>query len=179
MPAELNDGFIKFIQKQQMFFVGSASNGYVNISPKGLDSLRILSKNRLVWLNLSGSGNETAAHVQECNRITLMFCAFEGPALIVRVYGKAKVIHPRNKEWQELIHLFPQMAGSRQIFDIDIELVQSSCGSGVPFYEFKEQRGANELLPFYEAMGDQGVKNYWEKKNQVSLDGKPTQIFGE
>jgi Pyridoxamine 5'-phosphate oxidase len=176
--SRLNDTFIKFIKAQHMFFVASATaDGFVNVSPKGLDSLQILSNTRMIWLNLSGSGNETATHIQESSRITLMFCAFEGTALIVRVYGKAKVIHPRDKEWEELIGFFPKMAGSRQLFDIEIIGVQASCGSGVPFYEFKGQRGETELLPFYEAMGEAGVKNYWERKNLVSLDGKPTGIF--
>ena len=162
-----------------MFFVATAAvDGRVNISPKGLDSLHVVSDKRIVWLSLSGSGNETAAHVQETNRITLMFCAFEGAALIVRVYGRAKVIHPRDSEWAELIELFPKMAGSRQIFDIEVEFTQASCGSGVPFYTFEGQRGESELVPFYERMGEDGVARYWEKKNQASIDGKPTHIFG-
>lgn len=175
---ELTDKSKKFITEQKMFFVATAApDGRVNVSPKGLDSLRILSDNRIVWLNLSGSGNETAAHVQELNRITLMFCAFEGAALILRVYGTAKVIHPRDSEWQEFVDLFPTMAGSRQIFDIDIDLVQGSCGSGVPFYEFQGQRGESELVPFYADMGEDGVKDYWAKKNSLSIDGKATNIF--
>lgn len=161
-----------------MFFVATAAaDGQVNLSPKGLDSLRILSKKRILWLNLSGSGNETAAHVSEHNRITLMFCAFEGPALIVRVYGTARVIHPRDNNWNDLIGFFPTMAGARQLFDIEVSFTQASCGSGVPFYEFKGQRGEKELLPFYEKMGTAGVTRYWETKNQVSIDGKPTNIF--
>lgn len=168
----------KFIEAQQMFFVATAANdGRVNVSPKGLDSLRIMSEKRIVWLNLSGSGNETAAHLLENNRITLMFCAFEGAALIVRVYGTAKIIHPRHPEWDELIGLFPTMAGSRQIFDIDVESSAGSCGSGVPFYQYLGQRGEEELVPFYEKMGEDGVHKYWEKKNSFSIDGKPTEIF--
>lgn len=177
--TKLSESFIDFIKAQKVFFVATAAaDGRVNTSPKGLDSLRVLSNQRIVWLNLSGSGSETAAHVQELNRMTLMFCAFEGQALILRVYGKAKVIYPRDPEWTELADLFPEMAGSRQIFDLEIESVQASCGSGVPFYEFKGQRGESELVPFFEEMGEDGVQNYWKKKNQVSIDGKPTFIFG-
>jgi len=176
--TKLSESFIEFIKAQKMFFVATAAaDGRVNTSPKGLDSLSILSNQRIVWLNLSGSGSETAAHVQELNRMTLMFCAFEGQALILRVYRKAKVIYPRDPEWSELADLFPKMAGSRQIFDLEIESIQASCGSGVPFYEFKGQRGESELVPFYEEMGEDGVQNYWKKKNQVSIDGKPTYIF--
>jgi len=179
MPkSELSEKFINFIQNQQLFFVATAAAaGHVNMSPKGLNSLRVLSSKRIVWLNLSGSGNETAAHVQENKRITLMFCAFEGAALIVRVYGKAKVIHPRDEEWSELIKLFPQMAGSRQMFDVEVEFAQASCGSGVPFFEYKGQRGEDELVPFYDKMGANGVQSYWGKKNQLSIDGKPTNIL--
>ncbi len=176
--TKLSEKFTEFIKAQKMFFVATAApDGRVNTSPKGLDSLRILSNKRIVWLNLSGSGSETAAHVQELNRITLMFCAFEGDALIVRVYGTAKVIYPRDSEWAELSALFPTMAGSRQIFDLEIESVQASCGSGVPFYEFKGQRGESELVPFYAEMGEEGVQKYWKKKNEFSIDGKPTHIF--
>ena len=175
----LSDKFIQFIEDQKMFFVATAAaDGQVNVSPKGLDTLRVLSKDRIVWLNLSGSGNETAAHVKEVNRVTLMFCAFEGTALILRVYGTAKVIHPHDEAWEEFADMFEPMAGSRQIFDIAINRVQASCGSGVPFYEFKGHRGEQELLPFYADMGEAGVQKYWQKKNTVSIDGKPTYIFG-
>lgn len=177
--TQLTEKFKQFILDQKMFFVATAGrDGHVNVSPKGLDSLRILAGDRIAWLNLSGSGNETAAHLREVNRMTLMFCAFEGDALILRVYGTAKVIHPRDPEWDALIPLFPSMPGSRQIFDFKITRVAGSCGSGVPFYEFKEERGASELLPFYEEMGEDGVQAYWEKKNVSSIDGKPTGILG-
>ena len=175
--SPLRKKFIEFIEAQKMFFVATAAaDGRVNLSPKGLDSLRILSASRIVWLNLSGSGNETAAHVLDTNRITLMFCAFEGNALIVRVYGTAKIIHPRDAAWQKLIDMFPPMAGSRQIFDIEVESAMASCGSGVPFYDYKGQRGDSQMLPYYAEMGEAGVQAYWEKKNQKSIDGKPTRI---
>lgn len=178
--TELNDRYIEFIKQQKLFFVATAAaDGRVNLSPKGMNTLRILSNDRLVWLNLSGSGNETAAHLSELDRITMMFCAFEGHALIVRVYGVAKVCHPRDAEWHDLIDLFPTMPGSRQIIDVKVEYVQQSCGTGVPRYELAEERGPGELLPFYDKMGEDGVKRYWERKNQTSIDGKPTYILSE
>lgn len=176
--SQLRKSFIEFIEAQHMFFVATAAvDGRVNVSPKGLDSLRVLSPERIVWLSLSGSGNETAAHIKDINRITLMFCAFEGKPLIVRVYGSAEVIYPRHEKWSELVALFPKMAGSRQIFDVHVEKVQASCGTGVPLYQYVGQRGDSELLPFYEDMGEEGVLNYWKKKNRVSIDGKPTDIL--
>jgi Pyridoxamine 5'-phosphate oxidase len=172
---KLNATLKAFIEAQPLFFVATAApDGRVNLSPKGLDSLRVLSDTKIVWLSLSGSGNETAAHVIENPRMTLMFCAFEGDARILRVYGKAKTIHPTDTDWNAHIAKFPAMAGSRQIFELEIDLVQTSCGTGVPIMQFVAQRGPNELLPFYEEMGPDGVKAYWKRKNTVSIDGNPT-----
>ena len=171
----LTPSFVDFITRQQLFFVATAAaDGCVNLSPKGLDSLRVLGPTRLVWINLSGSGNETAAHVRRLNRMTLMFCAFEGKSLILRVYGRAIVLHPKDEGWDELAALFPPMAGSRQIFDVAVERVQTSCGSGVPFMQFQGQRGEDELLPFYDKMGPDGVLDYWARKNATSIDGFDT-----
>lgn len=172
---QLSGSFIKFIERQPMFFVATAApDGRVNVSPKGMDTLRVLGPNRIVWLSVSGSGNETAAHLREANRMTLMFCAFDGDALIVRTYGNARTLYPRDAGWDELVQLFPVMAGSRQIFDMTIDLVQTSCGTGVPVMTCQGQRGPEELLPFYEEMGPDGVERYWARKNAVSIDGKIT-----
>ncbi len=176
LPA-LDRSFIDFIEAQKVFFVATAADGRVNLSPKGLDSLRILGLDRIVWLNLTGSGNETAAHLQALNRITLMFCAFEGGPMTLRIYGSANVLHPRDTDWNDLITLFPVMAGSRQIIDVAIERVEASCGSGVPFYEYKGQRGETQLVPFYAKMGEEKVHRYWSIKNQESIDGLPTNIL--
>ncbi len=166
-----------FIAAQPVFFVATAAaDGYVNVSPKGLDSLRIISDTRIKWLSLSGSGNETAAHVREAPRMTLMFCAFEGDARIVRVFGKPHVIHPADADWAAAAADFPAMAGARQVFDLEIELVTISCGTGVPLMQFVKQRGPEELLPFYEDLGPTGVQAYWNRKNKISLNGKPTGI---
>ncbi|MDE0727655.1 MAG: pyridoxamine 5'-phosphate oxidase family protein [Alphaproteobacteria bacterium] len=169
-----------FIERQPMFFVATAGGGgRVNVSPKGMDTLRIMDDNRIVWLNLTGSGNETAAHLRDINRMTLMFCAFEGSALILRVYGKAKVIHPEGPGWQDTAADFPELAGSRQNFDLSIDLVQTSCGTGVPIMNFVESRGESELIPFYEDLGPKGVEEFWRKKNLRSIDGRETGIFGD
>jgi len=175
--SKLNATLIDFIQAQQLFFVATATaDGRMNMSPKGLESLRVLSESKIIWLNLSGSGNETAAHVRELPRMTLMFCAFEGDAMILRVYGTAKVLHPDDEGWDQLIAQFSAMAGSRQIFELEIDLVQTSCGTGVPFMQFVADRGPTEMLPFYEGMGEDGVKAYWARKNRHSIDGKETGI---
>lgn len=182
MPTfqKLSRTFKTFIEKQPMFFVATADrDGRVNVSPKGLDTLRIMGDTRIVWLSLSGSGNETAAHVQATGRMTLMFCAFDGPAMILRAYGEAKVRHPRDPEWAELIALFPTLAGSRQIFDLEVDLVQTSCGSGVPIMSFQKSRGEEELEPFYADMGETGIDAFWRRKNVETIDGKPTGIFAD
>ncbi|MCU0912376.1 MAG: pyridoxamine 5'-phosphate oxidase family protein [Rhodobacteraceae bacterium] len=177
--ARLNGTLRAFIERQPMFFVATAApEGRVNLSPKGMDTLRILDDRRIVWLNLSGSGNETAAHLRESPRMTLMFCAFEGEAMILRVYGQAATFHPRDAAWSDLAPLFPEIAGSRQIFDLRVDLVQTSCGTGVPRMAFVADRAEEELVPYYERLGPDGVKDYWQRKNVSSLDGRPTGIFG-
>ena len=174
----LNESQREFILGQKMFFVATAaSDGRVNLSPKGMDLLRVVDDNRIVWMNLTGSGNETAAHLADLNRMTLMFCAFEGDALILRVYGQARVIHPRDADWQTACDTFPEVSGRRQIFDMTIDLVQSSCGSGVPFMDFVKGRGEEEMLPYFDKMGEEGVEKFWRRKNTVSIDDKPTHIF--
>lgn len=175
--TKLSTKIQNFITEQPLFFVATAApDGRVNVSPKGLDSLRIIDANRIVWINLSGSGNETAAHLRENSRMTLMFCALSGPALIVRAYGQAKTYHPADPEWPSLEALFPKMAGARQIFDLTIDLVQTSCGTGVPLMDIVKQRGDEELLPYYDKMGPEGVKAFWQRKNRVSIDHRPTGI---
>jgi len=165
-----------FIEKQKIFFVATAmSSGNVNVSPKGMDSFRIINPNRVMWLNVTGSGNETATHLLENNRITIMFCAFEGKPLILRLYGKAKTYHPRNAEWNQYISIFPDMVGARQIFDVDVEIVQTACGMAVPFMDYRHER--DELKNWAEKQGEAGINDYWQKKNTVSFDGHPTGLF--
>ena len=161
-----------------MFFVATAAReGRVNVSPKGMDSLRVLGPRRVVWLNLTGSGNETAAHVAASGRMTLMFMSVSSSSLIVRVYGRARAVHPRDAEWNELASLFPPMAGSRQIFDVAVDAASSSCGSGVPIMTVDAIRGNDELEPFYAAMTEEQLRDYWSRKNVTSIDGLPTGIF--
>ena len=173
-PA-ISDELREFIEAQKLFFVATATaDSRVNISPKGMDSLRVLGPNRAVWLNVTGSGNETAAHVEENPRMTIMFAAFDGDPMILRLYGKARAIHRRDPEWEELITLFEPLPGARQIFDLDIDLVQTSCGMAVPLFDYVGER---ELLnKWAEKKGEQGIREYWEAKNRISLDGKETGI---
>lgn len=167
---------IEFIQNQKVFFTGTAAaSGRVNISPKGLDSLRIISPSKVVWLNLTGSGNETAAHLKEVNRMTIMFCAFEGKPLILRLFGTAKTIHRQDAEWDDLYALFPKDSGARNIFEVELDSVQTSCGFAVPLMDFKEERPI--LKEWAKQKGEDGIRGYWEEKNQVSIDGLPTGIF--
>lgn len=174
--TELSDSHIEFIKQQKLFFVGTAtSDSRVNISPKGMDSLQVLDKNRVIWLNVTGSGNETAAHVQQLPRMTLMFTAFEGSPMILRLYGQATVIHKKDPQWKILYSQFNPLPGARQIFDLTIDLVQSSCGMSVPFYDYVGER--EQLKQWAIKKGDQGITEYWEQKNQLSLDGIATHII--
>ena len=166
----------KFIATQKIFFVATAPNsGRINLSPKGMDSFRVVDENRVLWLNVTGSGNETAAHLLENKRITMMFCSFEKVPNILRLYGKGKEVQPSDKAWKELISLFPKTPGARQIFDITIESAQTSCGMSIPFFEFKGER--NDLNDWANEKGDEGIEQYWKDKNQTSIDGMPTKIL--
>ena len=173
---DIPDHLKTFIGRQKIFFVGTAAEtGRVNISPKGMDSLRVLGDNRVIWLNVTGSGNETSAHVQDNQRMTLMFAAFEGNPMILRLYGTARVVHKNDSDWKELYAWFHPMPGARQIFDLDVDLVQTSCGMGVPLFDYREER--NQLGPWAENKGADGIEEYWREKNQTSLDGLPTHIM--
>ena len=175
--SELNENLIDFIGQQKLFFVATAGiDGRVNVSPKGMDSLRILTPKKIAWLSLTGSGNETAAHVLEINRITLMFCAFTGKPMILRLYGKAITLHPRDNDWNHYLEMFPTLPGARQIFIVEIEKVLTSCGFGVPLLEYVEDRP--NLIQWTEKIGDEGVEKYQHDKNLVSIDGKPTNLLG-
>ena len=175
---EISDKLINFIEQQKIFFVGTATaDSRISVSPKGMDSLKVLDKNRVVWLNVTGSGNETSAHIQEDSRMTLMFAAFEGKPVILRLYGKAKVVHQNDPEWNDLFSLFKPIPGARQIFDFTVDLVQTSCGMGVPFFDYVEER--EDLNRWALKKGEEGLKKYWQEKNQRSIDGKPTNIMNK
>lgn len=174
----LNQNLTEFIQRQKIYFVSTAAaDGRVNLSPKGMDSLRVINDNKIVWLNLTGSGNETAAHLQKVNRITLMFCSFDKQPMILRIYGTAQTIHTRDADWDKYSGLFEDYPAARQIFDIDIEIVQTSCGFAVPHYDFVAER--ETLRNWGAKRNKEDVKAYWEEKNQQSLDGFPTFILEE
>jgi hypothetical protein len=174
--TEISKKFQQFIEEQKIFFVGTAaSDGRVNVSPKGMDSLRVIDPNKVIWLNLTGSGNETAAHLLKNNRMTIMFCAFKGNPLILRLYGEAKIYHPRDDFFQKNIKLFNDPYGTRQIIEMNIDMVQSSCGFGVPFMEFKENR--SKLGTWSQDKDPDQLKEYWKEKNAVSIDGFDTGIL--
>ena len=175
---KLDEDLRGFIAGQHIFFVASAphsANGRVNLSPKGMDTFRCLDDNRVAFLNLTGSGNETAAHLVENGRLTIMFCGFEKRPLILRLYGNGRAVHRRDAEWADLYALFPDEPGARQIVVMAIESVQTSCGFAVPFYEFQGERPA--LRRWAENRGDEGLQSYWEEKNRVSIDGLPTGLL--
>lgn len=166
---------VEFIGRQQMFFVATAApTGRVNVSPKGLDSFRVLGPNRVAWLNGTGSGNETAAHISQDPRMTLMFCAFEGKPWILRLYGTARMVQPPDAEWPELAALFPPMGGARQVYVVDVDSCQTSCGFGVPLYDHVGQR---DLMPQWAAnKGPDGIATYQVTKNSTSIDGFDTHL---
>jgi len=164
-----------FIQEQKMFFVGTAAaNGHVNISPKGYDTFRILSPNKVAYLDLTGSGNETSAHLSENNRITFMFVSFAGKPLILRLYGNGKVILPGSNEWDDFARIFELYPGYRQVIVADIEIVKTSCGYSVPFYSYEGER--NVLKDWAINKGEDKLIQYRKEKNSVSMDGIMTPL---
>ncbi|MBL8297378.1 MAG: pyridoxamine 5'-phosphate oxidase family protein [Rhodanobacteraceae bacterium] len=172
----MSDSHKQLIAEQKLFFVATAPDeGRINLSPKGMDSFRVIDNNTVAWLNVTGSGNETAAHVAENGRMTVMFCAFAGKPVILRLYGHAQVIHQRDSEWKHLFALFEPLAGARQIFVLNVELVQSSCGMAVPYFDYAGER---ELLKDWATKkGESGIQDYWRDRNQHSLDGRETGIL--
>lgn len=173
----LTDELIAFISAQPLFFVGTAPldpNGHVNLSPKGLDCLRILSQQQIAYLDLTGSGNETSAHLLENERITFMFCAFAGPPSILRLYGRGRTVLPTAAEWPELAPQFPAYPGVRQIIVADIARVQTSCGFAVPLMDYRGQR--DTLIRSVEKKDEATLTAYQRVKNAQSIDGLPTPL---
>lgn len=162
-----------FIARQHIFFVSTVATGArINLSPKGQDSLRVLDSNRLIWRNLTGSGNETAPHLAEDNRMTVMWCSFERRPMILRAYGTAQAVHRQDADWAALdAHFEPDFA-ARQIFDMTVELVQSSCGYAVPLMTFDGRRDV--LEKWAEDKGQAGVEQYWAERNGFTIDGQAT-----
>lgn len=166
----------EWIKQQPLFFNSTApldDQGHVNLSPRGLDGLRVIDPNQVAILDLTGSGNETAAHLLENGRITIMLCAFTGPPMILRLYGEGEVILPDDEDWAELRGLFAaDIPGVRQIFRVLVTRVQTSCGYGVPLMNFVDQRGG--LLNWAAKKGNIDIAKYHKDKNSQSIDGLPS-----
>ena len=162
----------EFIAAQKVFFVATAPReGRINLSPKGMDTFRIVSEKRAIYLDITGSGNETAAHLLENGRITIMFCSFDSKAQIARLYGRGRTIHPGDAKWKEYLGQFPPLEGVRQIMEIDIEHAMTSCGYGVPQLENLTERAT---LRKYWQRKDKDPEAYQREHNVVSIDGLPT-----
>ncbi|MCJ7872464.1 pyridoxamine 5'-phosphate oxidase family protein [Phaeobacter sp. J2-8] len=163
------------IEAQHVFFCATAATtGRVNLSPKGMDSLRVLGPNRIIWLNLTGSGNETAGHLAEVPRMTLMWCSFDKRPQILRTYGTARSVHRNDADWPELIAHFGDRIDARQIFDLSVEMIQTSCGYAVPFMDFAGER--DTLTRSNTSKGAEGMRDYWDTYNRETIDGLPTGI---
>lgn len=169
-PA-LNDDHRAFIAKQPVFFVATAAEGVrINLSPKGMDSFRVLGDKQVGYLDVAGSGNETNAHLIADGRITIMFCAFDHPALIFRIYGRGTPVLPQDPHWAALAPHFTLLPGTRQIFVIDVDQVQTSCGWGVPFMQFERER--QTLSKYHIAVSDSERFGKYAKRT-TSIDGLP------
>ena len=171
----LGSDHIAFITGQPMFFVATTpQTGRINLSPKGMDSLRVLSPNRLIWLNLTGSGNESAPHLADDPRMTVMWCSFGARPMILRAYGTARALHRNHPDWPALAAELPDLPGARQIVDVRVDLVQSSCGYAVPQMEFTAERPV--LHDWATDKGPDGIAAYWADRNTRTIDGLPTGI---
>lgn len=176
-PA-LEDKHRDFIAAQKIFFTASGTaTSRLNLSPKGMDSLRVLSPGRVAYLDLTGSGNETAAHLKHDGRLTLMWTSFDTDPLILRAYGRGRAVRRQDADWAELRAHFATLPGERQLIVLDIDSVQTSCGYAVPLYTYRGER--ETLARWAEKKGPVGLLDYWREKNQVSIDGLPTHLLEE
>ncbi len=169
---QLDESLTRFIERQHVFFVGTAPDspeGHLNISPKGLNTFRILGPTSVAYLDLTGSGIETVAHLRQNGRITILFCAFEGRPLIVRLYGRGRVVEPGDPDWDALIGRFPEYPGIRSIIVVDLERVADSCGFAVPLYEYRGER--SQLIDYAEKKGPKAMAQYRARENRASIDG--------
>jgi hypothetical protein len=171
---ELDQGLQTFIAEQQIFFVSTApssGDGHINVSPKGLDSFRILGPRQVAYLDLTGSGVETIAHLRENRRVTIMFCAFSGRPRIVRLYGQGRAVERADAQWNEHSRRFPEYLSARSLVLVEVERIADSCGYGVPLYEYVGQR--SQLTDWAQRKGADGVAQYQSQKNRQSIDGLP------
>ncbi|MFM9939527.1 MAG: pyridoxamine 5'-phosphate oxidase family protein [Hyphomicrobiaceae bacterium] len=178
-PA-INDSHRDFIERQKIFFVATAApTGRVNVSPKGMGCLRVLGPNRVAYLDSTGSGSETRAHLQASadRRLTLMMCAYEGDPVILRLYGRGTSHMRGTPEYAARIAQFEAMPGARQIIELEVEMVQTSCGMGVPLFDYKEDR--QNLNRYWLRQGLDNIRKYWALKNTKSIDGLPTGFDAE
>lgn len=165
-----------FIAAQKLFFTATGTAGsHLNLSPKAADSLRVLDDKRVAYLDLTGSGNETAAHLRHDGRMTMMWCSFDADPLILRLYGRGRVIRRQDAAWGEMRRHFSALPAERQIIALDVEMVQTSCGYVVPRYAYQGERDI--LTRWAEKKGTVGLLDYWRQKNQVSIDGLPTGLL--
>jgi hypothetical protein len=171
----------EFIEAQRIFFNASAcAEGHINLSPRDVAALRILDPRTVVYIDRTGSGNETAAHLLADGRLTLMFCAFDGPPMIVRLYGRGRILARGAAEYNALLasHFGAvEVPGARQMVSLDVEMVQTSCGMNVPQFDYVADR--EQLTRWALAKGEHGLDEYRRQKNAVSLDGFPTGMFKE
>jgi hypothetical protein len=173
--SELDDKLQSFIREQKIFFTATApAEGRINLSPKGMDTFRCLDERTVAYLDLTGSGNETAAHLFENGRMTIMFCSFSEKPMILRLYGRGRVVRPRDAEWESLHERFRPAAGERQIIVLHVESALTSCGFAVPVYELKEER--QMLTEWTAKKGEEGIRAYRREKNRASIDGLPTHL---
>lgn len=172
--TELDDELRKFISRQHVFFVATAplaADGHVNVSPKGLDTFRVLGPTTVAYLDLTGSGVETIAHLRENGRITVMFCAFEGRPRILRLYGRGRCVEPNDAEWATASAGFPNAIGVRAVIVIEVERIADSCGYAVPLFEFVGERP--QLTTWADNKGEDELRRYRAQKNRTSIDGLP------
>jgi hypothetical protein len=167
----LDDNLIGWIGRQHLFFVATAplEGGHVNVSPKGYDTFRILDEQSVAYLDLTGSGVETIAHLRDNGRLTVMFCAFEGPPQIVRLYGRGEAITPDDDRFTALAERFPALPGVRSVIHLSIERISSSCGYSIPFMTYEGER--ETLLEWADRRGPDGIDAYHAEKNTTSIDG--------
>lgn len=172
----ISDEIAAFIADQPLFFVATApsSGGHINLSPKGLDTLRVLDPKTVAYMDLTGSGNETSAHLADNARLTVMFCSFGPKAMILRLYGRGRTVLPHDEGFDELKARFPALPGLRQFIVLDVERVQTSCGYAVPRMENPRER--DTLLRWAEKKGEEGLSDYQRQNNVVSIDGLPSPI---
>jgi pyridoxamine 5'-phosphate oxidase-like protein len=171
---ELDGRLTTFLRRQHVFFVATAplaDDGLVNLSPKGLDTFDVVGPRRVAYLDLTGSGVETIAHLRENGRIVVMFCAFQGPPRIVRLHGRGRAVVPGDPDFDELVGRFTPRPGIRSVIDIDVSRIADSCGYAVPLMTFAGDR--SRLDEWAERRGPEGLEKYRAEKNTVSLDGLP------